>query len=168
MRTPARTTLERELTLTARRMPCRKRAVTWLLAQLDELQEYTPRTIPVSVTAVTRDPARDTHVLTFYVGDVETRDRPRLLAAEPGASQADYVDTPARAMADEGEAVPAVYQQQLSEDAHEQDSARLDQLIANADGAIEALVPHANQRQRKRLRAARNQIRSLDQDQKAA
>ena len=105
-------------------------------------------------------------VIGFARGDVT--DRPRLLAARPGGPGGDYTDNPARAARDEGEAVPQQTQERFSRRAAERDDLLRASRIGRALSAIDEIAQHATGRERKRLRAAANQIRALDSGKEAA
>jgi hypothetical protein len=92
-------------------------------------------------------------------------------ARRPPISDLDhgYTTRGSSAMRGEGEAVPAQIQEQYSKVASERDAEERAAMRRRALAAIEEIVPHSSGRERKRLRAAANQIRALDRtDEQAA
>lgn len=104
-------------------------------------------------------------VLTFVKG--EHTDSPRLLAMRPGPPHGDYTSVPALSMRGEQEAVPATIQKSYSREAFERDSARRAALRKRALTAVEQIIPYSSGRERKRLRAAANQIRAIEKERAA-
>jgi hypothetical protein len=77
------------------------------------------------------DPALRVFVISFTLGD--HTDTPRLLAARPGAPHGDYVDSSARALKGEPEAIPATLQARYAGEARQ-----TSRIIAN--GSLSALL----------------------------
>ena len=133
---PGTATRARDITRAARNMPSRKHAIVWLAHQLENASEVARKPVKVTVNGVHRDQNREVWVITFLLGEVELVERERLLAADPGSSMADYVETPARAANHEGAPVPEPYQVRLSDEGRERDKERRDGLEREMKGVI--------------------------------
>lgn len=92
-------------------------------------------------------------------------------ARRPPESEDDHGYTSRRssAMRGEGEAIPVKLQERYAEKAAETSAAKREEMRQRALRAINDILPHASdERERKRLRAARNQIAALGEAKTAA
>jgi len=107
------------------------------------------------------DPMELIWLLSFEIGDVS--DTPRLLAARPGPGHGDYVSTTVLAAKGEQEGISAHTADKYAQASREQRLEILGRQRKRALMAIAEIRPYAeSSREFKRLRAAENQIRTLD------
>jgi hypothetical protein len=144
-----------EIKQRAEGLPHRARAVLWLYDRCDQPQ----RSVMITVHTVERDEHRDVWVVRFVLGDLV--DGRRFLAATPGPPGGDYTGDPSRALKGAGEAVPASVQEKYAMETAERDANAREEKRQRALDAIRGIAPYASGRERKRLRAAENQIRAL-------
>lgn len=136
--------------------PSRARAVLRFIGLADEPE----RTVDVTVREVIR--SGDVWLVRFMRGDWSgVLDQPRLLAARPGLPGGDYTTNTARAVRGEPEAVSAGALAQFVEDARMREDQRLAAKQAEVLRGIDELAGLVEGRERKRLRAAANQVRAI-------
>lgn len=144
-----------EIKQRAEGLPDRARAVLWLYDRCDQPQ----RTVTITVHTVVKDDHRNVWVVRFVLGDLT--DGRRFLAATPGPPSGDYTEDASRALKGAGEAVPASVQEKYVTETAERDTSAREEKRQRALQAIQDIAPYASGRERKRLRAAENQIRAL-------